>query len=637
MEIRFPKLLLVLTLTACWHAGSHAQAQPTVSDALRLAPVQKDVDFDNPTAADAAKCTIKAEKINGMTGWVVRDPSGQILRNFVDTNADSVVDQWSYYKSGTEVYRDVDSNFNKKADQYRWLNLGGTRWGIDKDEDSQIDRWKTISAEEVSSEAVAAIVNEDTRRFARLLASSEDLESLDLDSAREKELAGRLNAAAGKFAGLVREKKLLGPESRFAYFGGGRPGMVPASGDGKGDLVVYENVIAMVDVAGKNDQVVIGTLVRVGDTWRLLDVPAALSGAQGNTFFGGNDNREIANAAGADGATEEIRELTAELEKIDQAIGTAASPEEISRLNTRRAETIEKLAEISTSPDDKAQWIRQLADTLLAAVQMGTFPEGVDRLKKLGESLEKNTDSDLVSYVQFRVMTAEFYLAQQSGENIPSIQEKWLKDLEAFVTANPKSPDAADAMMQLAMAEEFAGNDNKALRWYSEIVTNFPNAPSAAMAKGAQTRLSSVGKPITVAGKKFNGPGVANLSNYKDKVVLVHYWSSEYDVCKAEIPQLIDMQAKYAKSGFAILSVCLDRDSKSLQQYLAGKKLPWELIYEPGGFNSRLAVEMGINTAPTMLLLDKKGRVINRSIHTAELDSELQKLLVGQQRQANRP
>jgi thiol-disulfide isomerase/thioredoxin len=269
---------------------------------------------------------------------------------------------------------------------------------------------------------------------------------------------------------------------------------------------------------------------------------------------------------------------------------------------------------------------------------MGTFPEGVERLKKLSESQNGGEDSELASYVQFRLMTAEFYLAQQDSENIATVQEKWLKDLEAFVTANPKSSDSADAMMQLAMAEEFAGNDNKALRWYEEIVTNFPNAPSVAMAKGARTRLSSVGKPITVAGKKFNGQGTASLANYKDKaVVLVHYWSSEYDVCKAEIPQLIDMQAKYAKGGFAILSVCLDRDPRTLQQYLAGKKLPWDLIYEPGGFNSRLAVEMGINTAPTMLLVDKTGRVINRSIHTAELDSELQKLLAPQPRQANRP
>ena len=66
---------------------------------------------------------------------MVKNGAGQMLRIFVDTNADNTVDQWSYYKDGVEVYRDIDSNHNGKADQCRWLNTAGTRWGIDKNED----------------------------------------------------------------------------------------------------------------------------------------------------------------------------------------------------------------------------------------------------------------------------------------------------------------------------------------------------------------------------------------------------------------------------------------------------------------------------------------------------------------------
>ena len=55
--------------------------------------------------------------------------NGKILRKFVDTNGDNIVDQWGYFNDGVEVYRDIDSNFNGKADQYRWLNTAGTRWG----------------------------------------------------------------------------------------------------------------------------------------------------------------------------------------------------------------------------------------------------------------------------------------------------------------------------------------------------------------------------------------------------------------------------------------------------------------------------------------------------------------------------
>jgi adenylyl-sulfate kinase len=59
-----------------------------------------------------------------------------------------------------DVYREIDSNGKQrqKIDQCRWFNLGGTRWGIDLDEDKKIDQWKIISAEEVSRIACGAPV-----------------------------------------------------------------------------------------------------------------------------------------------------------------------------------------------------------------------------------------------------------------------------------------------------------------------------------------------------------------------------------------------------------------------------------------------------------------------------------------------
>ena len=123
------------------------------------------MDYDRPSPAEAAKCKIVAKKIDGHVGWVVESPSGVILRKFVDTNDDGVVDQWSYYKDGLEVYRDIDSNFNGKADQHRWFHTGGSRWGLDSGEDGVIDSWKSISAEEVTAEVVAAIAAHDLQRF----------------------------------------------------------------------------------------------------------------------------------------------------------------------------------------------------------------------------------------------------------------------------------------------------------------------------------------------------------------------------------------------------------------------------------------------------------------------------------------
>lgn len=611
---------------------------PSVEQALKITPTQRDADFDRPAAAEIGECTIKAEKIDGKTGWVVRNRSGQILRNFVDTNKDNVVDQWSYYKGGVEVYREVDSNFNGKADQCRWLNLAGTRWGLDKDEDGQIDAWQVISAEEVTAEVVAALANGDARRFARVLITPAELKALGLDSKMTQQLTEKAQAAPASFAKLAKEKTPLPADAKWIYFGGGKPGMVPASGDGTGDCVVYEHVSAMADVAGKSVQVEIGTLVRAGDTWRVLDVPGELTGAAGYTFFGGGADREQIAAAEGNAPSEAILQKLAKLEELDKHLASASDPSVQAKLNAERADLVEELAQSATTPEDKEMWYRQLGDTILAAVQIGSYPDGIERLNKVAATLQEQPENrGAAGCLAYRAMKAQYYQAQQSGENFTAVQDQWLKDLEKFIGDYPQSDDAAEAMMELATAYEFAGSDSKAITWYGEIVTKFPKSPVFAMAKGAQTRLDSVGKVLNIQGRKFGAAGNAALAAHKGKVVLLHYWSSDVNLCKAEVPQLREMFAKYGKSGFTILSVSLDRDPRALQEYLKANNLPWEMIYEPGGFNSRMATEMGIYTVPTMLLVDKQGRVINRSIHAAELDSELRKALVADQRQATRP
>ena len=118
--------------TAAWAADSLSPSR-ALAQGLTFTPVQSQVEYTIPKKDEANKCTIQPEKEANGTAWVVRSGSGQILRRFADTNNDNVVDLWCYYLDGIEVYRDIDSNFNKKADQYRWFNTAGTRWGLDRE------------------------------------------------------------------------------------------------------------------------------------------------------------------------------------------------------------------------------------------------------------------------------------------------------------------------------------------------------------------------------------------------------------------------------------------------------------------------------------------------------------------------
>ena len=216
-----------LALVLC---GS-AQANPTVQEALAFHPVQKDVQIDRPEPGEIDKCKIAPEKSGGKTGWVVRDAEGQILRNFVDTNNDNTVNQWSYFKDGIEVYRDIDSNYNRKVDQCRWLNTGGTRWAIDTNEDGKVDFWKSISAEEVTAEIVAALAERDRTRFERVLLNPKELKALGIGQAKSDQLQAKVEAALGAFTKLAGQQKLITPATKWASFTGNQPGLIPAGTD----------------------------------------------------------------------------------------------------------------------------------------------------------------------------------------------------------------------------------------------------------------------------------------------------------------------------------------------------------------------------------------------------------------------
>jgi hypothetical protein len=64
-----------------------------------------------------------------------------------------------------------------------------------------------------------------------------------------------------------------------------------------------------------------------------------------------------------------------------------------------------------------------------------------------------------------------------------------------------------------------------------------------------------------------------------------------------------------------------------MTDFLAENDPHWPQLFEDGGLESRYAVSLGIQELPTMILIDKQGKVVNRNIRGQELDGELKKLL----------
>ncbi len=597
--------MLAASLSLLLAAGAAQAAAPTAEQALKLVPVQKDVEVDSPPAADIPRVTIKGEKMGAFSAWVVRDPAGQMLRKFADTNNDNVVDQWCYFRDGVEVYRDIDSNFNGKADQYRWLNTAGTRWGIDENEDAKIDSWKAISAEEVSAEVVRALAEQDATRFSRVLLTESELKALGLGSEQAKEVSEKIAKAGKQFAEAARQQKVVGPKTTWIHFGGTRPGLVPSGTEGSTkDLVVYENVMAMTDTAGKHDQVQVGTLVRVGDVWRVIDLPRATADEKTDVSNAGyfiptsGSKSAPAAVAAAESINAKTQQLLAELETIDKQLAQGGGTAQ-SSLNAKRADLVEKIAEAAT-PEDRGQWLRQMADSVSASAQSGSYPEGVQRLQSLWTRIAAEPDnSDLAAYVKFRYLTAEYGLSiQDEKADFAKIQAKWLESLKQYVTDYPKSPDSAEAMMQLGIAHEFAGEEEDAKKWYARIKDEFPTANAAKKAAGAITRLDSVGQVIRLSGKttvEYDvGPG--QLSRQGRAVALLGHVVRAVRKRPGHDPA--------ALHEVRLRRLCPGRrqpgqpTSKALGAFLQKNRLAWPQLHEPGRWTAGWPTSWAFSRCP---------------------------------------
>ena len=605
-------------------------AGPTVEYALGLRPSQKDVDYDRAEGDAAKNATIKTEKAGGASAFVVRGATGEILRVFADTNADRVVDRWSYYKDGVEVFRDIDSNHNAKVDQSRWLNSAGSRWGLDEDENGVIDAWKAISAEEVCRELVEAIKTRDTAAFQRLLPTKADLEAAGFEGQRLADLLEKVAAAPAEFSRIAASQKQLGPDSKWSTMMTPQPaGTLPAGSDGVArDVLAYDNVMAIVESGARNGQIYVGSLVRCGDAWRPVAAPQ-LSGEQGDVaetvgFF----TPRVGAGQQSDGgpqASERLKPLLGRLRDLEAKLA-AADADGRKKLAEEQTVILGQVVEAADA-SERPFWVKQYAETLAAGVQDGSLSDGTAKLEQLATAVA--ADESLAGFVVFRLAQARYAAnMQQPGVDVDKVQAAWLEELQAFVTKYPTSPDAAEAMLQMGIADEFSGKEREALDRYAAIIKNFPESVPARKARGAARRLESVGKPLSLAGVSLDGRQVS-LESLRGTPVLVHYWATWCEPCKVDMAQIRELTAKYGPKKFAVVGIALDSDKQQLEKFLKSKPIAWPQLHEAGGLDGRLAEELGVLTLPTMILLDAGGKVVDRNVVITELEKKVDALLEG--------
>jgi len=611
---------------------SQAWAAPTVTQMLTYRPRQEGINYTTPTAEAEAACTV--ELIKGTrkgSGWLLRDGQKNPLRCYFDTNGDNKIDVWSYFKDGVEVYREIDSTYAGKPDQYRWLNTGGSKWGIDENRDGKIEQWKAISPEEVSQEILAALITRDFGRVQALLITDSEIKTLEIPAEQAQRIREQLKTASAKFQDTLGKLTKLSAKATWLHLETPAPQCLPADQTGgRYDIVKYPRGTILYDVGGTNDWLQTGELIQVGLAWRITDAPTQ----------GAVDE----NATNNDGSKSEpgykIRSDNPRLLKLIEELGAMDKNEappmtnkpddpSLARFHLRRADLVEKII-IEVDPKDRDPWIRQVADSLSTATQAGE-PTAASRLTSLVKQLEtKMTGTNLAAYVTYREMQADYAVKIAKGvdRSFDKIQQEWLERLGSFIQTYPKAEDTPDALLQAGMVSEFLNKDIEAKNWYGQLQKNYPDKIQGIKAGGAKNRLELEGKPLKLAAPLLTDGNIAfDVDEMHGKVAVVYYWASWNNQSAGDFAKLKGLMDSYGSKGLGVACVNLDNNAEEAREFLRKNPAPGSHLHRPGGLDSKLATDYGIMVLPQIFIIGKDGKVVSRNGQMGTLEDEIKKQL----------
>jgi peroxiredoxin len=125
------------------------------------------------------------------------------------------------------------------------------------------------------------------------------------------------------------------------------------------------------------------------------------------------------------------------------------------------------------------------------------------------------------------------------------------------------------------------------------------------------------------AGKSFS------LATYKGQVVVVDFWASWCGPCRKSLPELDDLQARFASQGVKVVGISLDTDASAMTAFLEKVPVRFSILHDPAG---QTGEAFSVVAMPTTFLIDREGRIAARfegGAHTQEEAAAVTALLAG--------
>jgi len=116
---------------------------------------------------------------------------------------------------------------------------------------------------------------------------------------------------------------------------------------------------------------------------------------------------------------------------------------------------------------------------------------------------------------------------------------------------------------------------------------------------------------------KLEGTLPASL---KDKVVMLDFWASWCEPCKASFPVMDELQKKFGPQGLVVIAVNVDEKRADMETFLKSHAATFTVVRDGG---QKLVDKAGIATMPSSFLVGRDGKI--RHIHAGFKGDETKK------------
>ncbi len=137
------------------------------------------------------------------------------------------------------------------------------------------------------------------------------------------------------------------------------------------------------------------------------------------------------------------------------------------------------------------------------------------------------------------------------------------------------------------------------------------------MAAAESPGLSPGQRPPAFTASDLNGIE-QRLDRYQGKVLVLHFWATWCPFCRGEIEELKTLQTEWARQGVAVLTVNLDEDLPTVQEFVKSQGLPYPVISDRR-VGLLLGQQYDVRGIPVTYIIGRDGRVVLRFNGQADL------------------